>query len=64
MLKHGRYTVAAEAQRMLDAGLGLSEKEIERFYQRVEAARQRKMQRPAIDPLRQAIEARYREGIS
>jgi len=59
--KRGQYSVAAEAERILEAGGGLSEREIERFYARVEAARCRRPPKP--NEIRDAIEARYRKGL-
>lgn len=61
--RHGRNTVEAYARRMLESGLGLTEREIERFRARVDAVRNR--QRPEYPDrageFRSLLERRYQE---
>lgn len=57
--RNGKYTVAEEARKMIEAGHGLSEVEIERFCARIEAARNRLMGHVPANEFRQLIERRY-----
>ncbi len=61
--KHGRQTVEAKAREILENGGGLSEKQIEEFFARVERARRRKLGEPrgAVDEFRGMIEARSKK---
>lgn len=56
--RNGKYTVAEEARKMIEAGHGLSDAEIERFYSRIDAVRNRRIRR-TVNEFRQLIERRY-----
>lgn len=57
--RNGRYTIAETARKMLEAGHGLSEREIERFYARTEAARSGRRRNTAAEEFRNLLEQRY-----
>lgn len=58
--RHGRYTNAKHAQEIIARGHGLSEAEIEAFYARTEAIRQRHIDPKRVrNELRDMIEMRY-----
>ena len=54
--RSGNSSVAEHARRMIEAGHGLSEAEIERFYARVDAARSNKRDGGAVAKFRALIE--------
>lgn len=57
--RNGKHTVAEEARKMIEAGFGLSEAEIERFYAGIDAIRRRSMKPAPSNEFRRLIEQRY-----
>lgn len=60
--RNGKYTVAEEARKMIEAGHGLSDAEIERFCARVDAVRNRRMKTAPAGEFRALLERRYQEN--